>query len=55
MYGGGLPDPERMLEGTGKWLRHVKVRTVKAAGDPALERLVEAAWTDAITHMKKKA
>jgi hypothetical protein len=55
MYGGSLPDPEQMLEGTGKRLRHVKVRTEKAAGAPALERLVEAAWADGITHMKTKA
>jgi hypothetical protein len=54
MFGGQLPDPEQMLEGTGKRLRHVKVRTPDAASHPALERLVEAAWADAETRMKKK-
>ena len=53
-YGGYLADPEQMLEGTGKRMRHVKVRTVKEAENPALKHLVEAAWAYAITHMKKK-
>ena len=44
MFGGYLADPDQMLEGTGKRLRHVKVRTLEAASHPALERLVEAAW-----------
>src|SRR5438552_3699905 len=38
MYGGFLPDPEGMLVGTGKRLRHVKVRTLQGADDPAIER-----------------
>src|SRR5262245_35876831 len=29
--GASLPDPERLIEGTGKNLRHVKVRTVAEA------------------------
>ena len=47
MYGGHLADPHEMLVGTGKRLRHVKIRTAQAAGDPALAQLVEAAWTEA--------
>ena len=47
MFGTHLPDPDQMLQGTGKRLRHVKVRTLKDAGHPALERLVQAAWADA--------
>lgn len=53
-YGGHLADPERILEGTGKRMRHVKVRTLKEADNPALKQLVEAAWANAITHMKTK-
>ena len=48
------PDPDHMLVGTGKRLRHVKVRTAQDASNPALQHLVEAAWADALTHMKKK-
>jgi len=40
-----LKDPSRLLEGTGKRLRHVKVRTKQEAGSLALRRLVEnAVW-----------
>jgi Domain of unknown function (DU1801) len=53
MIGGYLPDPDQRLQGEGKRLRHVKVRTVAAAGDPALARLVEAAWADAEARMPK--
>jgi hypothetical protein len=40
--GAMLPDPARLLEGTGKGLRHVKVRTPTAAGAVALRKLVRA-------------
>jgi hypothetical protein len=55
MFGSHLPDPDQVLVGEGKRLRHVKVRTVEATEHPALEPLVKAAWADAITHMKRKA
>jgi hypothetical protein len=45
-HGASLPDPARLLEGTGKHMRHVKLRpetTVKAA---ALTALIEAAYAD---------
>jgi hypothetical protein len=53
MYDTSLPDPDQMLVGEGKRLRHVKVRSLEDAGHPALQRLVEAAWVDAMTQMKK--
>ena len=40
MFGGYLPDPDHMLAGEGKQLRHVKVSTLKQASQPALKRLV---------------
>ena len=48
MFGTHLDDPNQLLVGTGKRLRHVKVRSVQEASNPALERLVEAAWADAV-------
>lgn len=54
-YGGYLDDPEQMLEGTGKRMRHVKLRSVKESENPALKQLVEFAWAYAILHMKKKS
>lgn len=53
MFGGTLPDPEHLLEGTGKRLRHNKVRTLAAAQNPALADLVRAAWATAPIHLKK--
>lgn len=38
-----LRDPKELLEGTGKRLRHVKVRDAKAANSPALRALVREA------------
>jgi hypothetical protein len=42
-YGAELPDPEGLLQGTGKLLRHVKIREPKAIRSQALRRLLEAA------------
>ncbi len=41
--GTSLRDPGGLLEGTGKNLRHVKVRTVEDVGRPALKALLEEA------------
>jgi hypothetical protein len=44
LRGAALPDPEGLLEGTGKSVRHVKVRTAADVKKPALKKLiVEAA------------
>ena len=40
-YGATLPDPAGLLEGTGKKLRHVKVRSAAAVDVPALHALLE--------------
>src|SRR5262245_13297350 len=44
-YGADLPDPEGLLQGTGKLLRHVKIREPKAIRSRALRRLLEVAST----------
>jgi hypothetical protein len=38
-----LVDPEDLLEGTGKNLRHVKIRTVEDLRRPGLSQLIRAA------------
>ena len=40
--GAVLPDPDGLIEGTGKRIRHVKVRSVDAASAPALVLIVRA-------------
>src|SRR5580692_6985709 len=42
-YGTSLDDPERLLEGTGKNLRHVKLRTAEDLEKKGLKELVLAA------------
>ena len=42
-YGGELPDPEGLLQGTGKLFRHVKITSPRDLENPALRRLLEAA------------
>jgi hypothetical protein len=44
-YGAELPDPEELLEGTGKLLRHVKIREAKPIRSRALRRLLQVAST----------
>jgi hypothetical protein len=36
-----LPDPEAIVEGTGKRIRHVKCRTLEDVARPALRALLE--------------
>jgi hypothetical protein len=43
-YGASLPDPSRLLEGSGKRLRHVKIYTLSEAGRPEIQKLIKAAF-----------
>ena len=45
-FGALLKDPARLLEGTGKRGRHVKLRTGREVDAAALARLVDAAYVD---------
>ena len=44
--GSSLPDPERLLEGTGAKMRHVKIRTLADASRADIRALVEAALAE---------
>ena len=43
MYGADLPDPRNLLEGAGKDLRHIKIRSAAQLDDPAIRELIEHA------------
>lgn len=45
-HGAALPDPERLLQGTGRFMRHVKLQPDTPANTAALSKLIEAAYTD---------
>jgi hypothetical protein len=44
--GAELPDPAQLLEGNGKYMRHVKLRPVSEIDSAALVELIHAAYTD---------
>src|SRR5215831_18915715 len=44
--GADLADPHRLLEGTGKFMRHVKLSPGRDLDDAALSRLIAIAYTD---------
>lgn len=44
-YGSELPDPEALLQGSGKLLRHTKITTPEDLANPPLRRLLEIATT----------
>ena len=45
-HGASLDDPAGLLEGTGKRMRHVKLRWAQPVNDAALGALIEAAYRD---------
>lgn len=45
-YGATLEDPARLLEGTGKRMRHVKLRWAEPVNEAALGALIKAAYRD---------
>lgn len=44
--GAELPDPQHILEGTGKFMRHVKLRPDTQVNSTALTHLIDAAYID---------
>lgn len=44
--GAELPDPARLLEGTGRLMRHVKLRSGRRVDEDALAELLQAAYVD---------
>ncbi len=44
--GAELDDPAGLLEGTGKFMRHVKLRPQQEVDSTALERLIDVSYAD---------
>jgi hypothetical protein len=53
--GAEIADPEGLLEGTGKFMRHVKLRPDLDVDATALRRLIEAAYTDMKARVKAES
>ena len=45
-YGASLSDPTRLLQGDGKFMRHVKLRPGTAINAAALSKLIDTAYLD---------
>src|SRR5678809_1624567 len=50
--GAELADPARVLEGTGKYMRHVKLRPERGVDAMALRKLIDAAYADMKRRLK---
>jgi hypothetical protein len=51
-HGAALTDPAGLLEGTGKYMRHVKVKPGHAVDWSSLEALVAAAYRDIVARLR---
>jgi hypothetical protein len=51
-HGAALPDPAGLLQGSGKFMRHVKVTRGTPVDRAALSRLIEAAYSDVKTRVE---
>ena len=49
--GASLPDPHRLLQGNGKFMRHVKLKPGEPVNAPALHQLI----TDAYAYIRARA
>src|SRR5262245_38721912 len=52
--GAEIADPEGLLEGAGKFMRHVKLRPESDVDAPALMKLIETAYTDMKSRLQSK-
>jgi hypothetical protein len=50
--GAEIADPDALLEGTGKFMRHVKLRPGRDVASAALTKLIKAAYTDMKQRLK---
>jgi len=51
-HGAALPDPAGLLQGTGKYMRHVKLKPGLALDGPSLETLIACAYRDIHSRLK---
>jgi hypothetical protein len=52
-FGGFLPDPERLLVGSGKRMRHIKIRSLQESENPAITSLLAQAWSDGLKRVEQ--
>jgi len=52
-YGGFLNDPQGLLIGTGKRMRHIKIRSLQDSDNPAIKSLLEQAWAEGLMRVEQ--
>jgi hypothetical protein len=52
IHGAGLPDPKKLLQGSGKQTRFIRLESAASLADPDVEALVAAAIADAETPLR---
>lgn len=52
-YGAELPDPTKLLEGSGKLFRHIKLKTAEQLSNPHLIAILKYSTTYRVPRLKK--
>ena len=51
-FGGFLNDPQELLLGSGKRMRHIKIGYTQDSDNPAIKSLLEQAWPDGLKRVE---
>jgi hypothetical protein len=52
-FGGFLLDPEKLLVGSGKRMRHIKIRSLQECENLAITNLLAQAWADGLQRVEQ--
>jgi Domain of unknown function (DU1801) len=52
-YGNELPDPDKIIQGKGKRMRHVKIFNVEQAQNESLKIMIQTTWKEAVENVSK--
>jgi hypothetical protein len=52
-FGGFVLDPEGLLVGSGKRMRHLKLRSLQESENPAITSLLAYAWADGLKRVEQ--
>jgi hypothetical protein len=53
-YGADLDDPDALLAGGGKQMRHIKFRSAESLPSTAIRQLLEQAWPYGLTRVQER-
>jgi hypothetical protein len=53
-YGAGLDDPDALLAGEGKQMRHIKIRSSESMPNAAIGQLLDAGWPAGLARVRER-